>query len=186
MKRALLVALVAPVLAACGTVFRQEALSVSVQNADGGEFRQGHVHTVTYTVTNTSNWPLLLRDIEPVTNEDETWFAFQRKYYGSANTASETHVTYNPNAQQATAAIFNEGFLMPGQSLTFKKSHRIVTAIEEVKVHYTVIDTPRGLSDVTTRLCMSAGAANTYVTPTVEQLEAFGAGSYPSGPTRLR
>lgn len=180
MKRALLVSLVAPVLAACGTVFRQEALSMSVQNADGGEFRQGHVHTVTFTVTNTSKWPLLLTDIEPATNEDETGFPFQRKYYGSANTSAEAHVTYNPTAQQATASIFNEGFLMPGQSLTFKKTHRIITALEELKVHYTVIDTPRGLEDVTRRLFVSGGAANTYVTPTVEQLEAFGAGSYPT------
>lgn len=178
MNRALLIALVAPLVAACGAVFRQDALSVSVQNADGGEFRQGHVHTVAFTVTNTSQWPLLLGDIEPVTNEDETWFHFQRKYYGSASTPTETHVTYNPNAQQATAAIFNEGFLMPGQSLTFQKTHRIITQIEDIKIHYTVIDTPRGMGDVTTRLFLQQGGATTYVKPTTEQLDAYAAGSY--------
>ena len=182
MKHAWIILLAVPLIG-CGTMFQNDAVSLKVENADGGSFQQGHVHTVTFTVTNVSKWPILVTSLVPETNEHETTFEFQRKYYGSTDSTRDSQVSYNPRAQQSTDAIFNEGLLMPGQSLKLLKSHRVLDATEDFLITYTIVDTPRGLGDLARRVFVggaSSGATpGVYTRPSDEQLNQFKSATFP-------
>jgi hypothetical protein len=175
MKRILLSLLAIP-LVGCGTMFHQNALTVTAST--NGQFQQGHVHDTTFTVTNTSKWPILVTDLVPESNEDETSFAFQRQYYGSTQNTGEAAVSYNANAQQATDRIFNEGLLLEGQSMQFTKTHRVLDPVEKFRIHYVVVDTPRGISDLGRRIYLP-GSDGVYTHPTDDRLNQFKTGTFP-------
>lgn len=165
--------MVAAVLTGCGQLSHSNAITAAAVDADGTPFAQGHVHTLKITLTNSSKWVVVLTELEPLTNEDETGYAFQRPALGAVTVTPKAGFAYSSSAQQQTEAIFNEGLLMPGQSVTVVKAHRVLEPVEKFRLHYTLLDTPRGLSELTGKIFLPAGDG-TYPFCTTEALERYG------------
>jgi hypothetical protein len=167
-----------PLLAACGQLMHQNALTLSVEEAEGAPFAQGRVHTLKFTVTNSSAWVVLLTELEPISSDEEPRFGFQRAAAGTIAASPTGEFVHDPAPAQITPRFFNEGLLLPGRSVSFLKAHRVLEPTERFRLHYTAVDTPRGLSDLSKRVFVPAGGGR-YPPSTEESLNALAAAAHP-------
>ncbi len=116
---------------------RDKALSLTLKPAGQNKFEFGQVTPAVFTLKNLSDKAIMVRVIDPITNQGEDAVVLSSSVYGSiSKSKNEDAYYYNRVTQRATQMSFDAGLLLPGEEVSVSCRYRPISLSETFSVEY--------------------------------------------------